>query len=201
MSPSHVAEPTYDAIRKRLMVGVWPMGHRLESARLAEDLGVSITPVRDSLNRLVGEKLVELVPGIGFHVPRLTERILRDLLDLNLRLLLSAVRTTPSIGYCSFENLNGETHADRTGSLFAQIASLSENTELVETVRSIGDRLHASREHEIAILPFAADEVELIQIVAASRPADLVGALVDYHDVRTPHLYRFLGRLQIGSAT
>jgi len=177
------------------------MGHRLESARLAEDLGVSITPVRDSLNRLVGEKLVELVPGIGFHVPRLTERILRDLLDLNVRLLLSAVRTTPSIGCGSFENLDGESHADRTGSLFAQIASLSENTELVETVRSMGDRLHACREHEVAILPFAADEIELIQIVAASRPADLAGALADYHDVRTQHLYRFLRRLQIGSAT
>ncbi|RYE93018.1 MAG: GntR family transcriptional regulator, partial [Oxalobacteraceae bacterium] len=49
MSPSHVLEPTYASIRHCLVSGFWPAGRRLEAARLAEELGVSITPVRDSL--------------------------------------------------------------------------------------------------------------------------------------------------------
>lgn len=196
MSPSHVAEPTYEAIRKSLMVGFWPMGFRLEANRLAEDLGVSISPVRDSLNRLVGEKLVELVPGIGFHVPRLTERMLRDLLDMNLRLLLSAVGTGVPLDGAIVEDLPSEGHALRTDLIFARIASLSGNVVLVEAVRMVGARLHATREHEVVILPTAEGEIELIQTSAASRPTDLIGALMDYHEVRKRHADRFLVRLQ-----
>lgn len=68
MSPAHVLEPTYDTLRRRLLMGAWPAGQRLEAARLAADLGVSITPVRDSLNRLTGERLIVSQPGDGFHV-------------------------------------------------------------------------------------------------------------------------------------
>ena len=64
MSPAHVLEPTYDTLRRRLVAGDWPPRCRLEAARLAEELGVSITPVRDALNRLTGEP--EL-PEIGSH--------------------------------------------------------------------------------------------------------------------------------------
>src|SRR3546814_3490454 len=47
MSPAHVLEPTYQAIRKRLMEAAWPAGFRLDTARLAGELGVSTSPVRD----------------------------------------------------------------------------------------------------------------------------------------------------------
>lgn len=201
MSPSHVAEPTYEAIRQRLMVGFWPMGHRLEAVRLAEDLGVSMTPVRDSLNRLVGERLVELVPGIGFHVPRLTERNLRDMLDLNLRLLLSAVATGGPLDGAISKELPMEGHAERTDALFAQIASLSGNAEVAEAVRMLGARLHATRGHEVAILPTAAADVELIHTALASRPTGLVCALTEYHEVRKRHADRFLAGLQAGTQT
>ncbi|MGD9812804.1 MAG: GntR family transcriptional regulator, partial [Sphingobium sp.] len=73
MSPAHVLEPTYDTLRRRLLAGVWPSGQRLEAARLAKELGVSITPVRDSLNRLAGERLVHASRGEGYQVPLLDE--------------------------------------------------------------------------------------------------------------------------------
>jgi len=41
MSPSHVLEPTYATVRRRLVTGLWHPGHRLEAARLADELGVS----------------------------------------------------------------------------------------------------------------------------------------------------------------
>ena len=82
MSPSHILEPTYQALRERLMGGEWPAGFRLDTARLAADLGVSKSPVRDSLNRLTGERMVDFEPGYGFHVPRLDETQLRDIFGL-----------------------------------------------------------------------------------------------------------------------
>ena len=59
MSPAHVFEPTYEAIKRRLMGGIWPTGARIEAARFAYELGGSLTPVRDSLFRLDGERMFQ----------------------------------------------------------------------------------------------------------------------------------------------
>ena len=69
MSPAHVFEPTYEAIKRRLMTGEWASGTRIEAARLADDFGVSVTPVRDSLYRLNGERMVDFTPGEAREIP------------------------------------------------------------------------------------------------------------------------------------
>ncbi len=196
MSPSHVAEPTYDAIRNQLMTGAWPMGHRLEAGRLAEELGVSVTPVRDALNRLVGERMVDLVPGIGFHVPHLTERGLRELLDLNLILLLGAIEVgaLPD-GPVTIEPGANE-HVAQTEALFARIASLSGNMELLDAVHVLGARLHALRRHEVDVLPSAAEDIELIECAWRTGISGLPDALVSYHEVRKTAADGLLRNLQ-----
>jgi len=93
-----------------------------------------------------------------------------------------------------------ESHADRTDALFAQIASLSGNTELVETVRMVGVRLHAVRVQEVAILPDAAGEVRSLETAVTSRPTDLARLLMDYHEVRKRHSHQLLAGLEIGPA-
>jgi len=97
MSPAHVFEPTYQGLKERLKTGLWPMGMRLETAKLADELGVSVTPVRDSLNRLVGERLVELWPGEGYRVARISER-LRATGEIGLWRSLCRARTDLSPG-------------------------------------------------------------------------------------------------------
>src|SRR3546814_13644235 len=83
MSPAHVLEPTYQAIRKRLMEAAWPAGFRLDTARLAGELGVSTSPVRDSLNHLAGERMVDFEMGAGFYVPRTDKKADRKSTRLN----------------------------------------------------------------------------------------------------------------------
>src|SRR3546814_19229888 len=73
------------------MTGAWSAGVRIEAARLADEIGVSITPVRDALNRLAGERMVDFIAGEGFRVPLYSEAELRDLFGLNRLLLLAAV--------------------------------------------------------------------------------------------------------------
>ncbi|MAB44245.1 MAG: transcriptional regulator, partial [Sphingomonadaceae bacterium] len=90
MSPAHVLEPTYRRLKDALLEGRFRAGTKLEAMRLADDFGVSMTPVRDSLNQLVGEGLVDLTPGEGFRVPLLTEQALRDILQVNALLLEQA---------------------------------------------------------------------------------------------------------------
>jgi hypothetical protein len=91
MSPSHLFEPTYHAIKLRLMTGAWRAGFRLEPVKISAELGVGVSPIRDCLNRLTGERLIEAQSGEGFHVPLIQPQTLRELLDLNQTLLLTAI--------------------------------------------------------------------------------------------------------------
>lgn len=198
MSPSHVFEPTYAEIKRRIVHGVWLPGARLEANRIAADLGVSMTPVRDSLNRLVGERLVELEYGHGFCVARLTEQGLRDLLALNLALLLSAclVRATPARATPS-ESPDGD-FAERTGRLFAGLAASSGNPEIVATVGWLNDRLHTVRRHDESVLVDPDIELDEIAVSTTGSSLKMAASLIAYHDSRTRVVACYLRRIERG---
>lgn len=56
------------ALRKRILGGELPGGTRLFEVALAEELGISRTPVRAALARLAEEALLDRAPGGGFVV-------------------------------------------------------------------------------------------------------------------------------------
>lgn len=56
------------ALRKRILAGDLPGGTRLFEVPLAEELGISRTPVRAALSRLAEEALLDRAPGGGFVV-------------------------------------------------------------------------------------------------------------------------------------
>jgi hypothetical protein len=184
MSPAHVFEPTYEAIKRRLLNGEWASGTRIEAGRLAEFLGVSLTPVRDSLYRLNGERLVDFTPGEGFHVHRLTEAEFRDLLELHLILQLAAIATAP--GGATIEVPADQPYPDRVSGLFLAIAGRSSNAEIVASIAAIGDRLHLTRQIDAAILPGVVEEFEAIETVVADAepPAQIRNLLLRYHERR-----------------
>ncbi len=60
------ASYAYDELKRGLLVGDHPLGRRLREVALAEQLGVSRTPVREALSRLHSEGLVVRLPEGGF---------------------------------------------------------------------------------------------------------------------------------------
>lgn len=128
MSPAHVLEPTYRRLKDALLEGRFRAGTKLEAMRLADDFGVSMTPVRDSLNQLVGEGLVDLTPGEGFRVPLLTEQALRDILQVNALLLEQAPDNDhKSLTINEGSNDTRGAYADRLARAFRDIAASSGN--------------------------------------------------------------------------
>ena len=95
MIPGATFERVHASLRARLHAGRFVLGEQLEPQHLADELNASITPVRDALHRLVGERLVEVAPAGGFRIPILTEVGLRHLYDWNRRLLLLALADAP----------------------------------------------------------------------------------------------------------
>ena len=65
-------EFAYRALRKALLDGEFPEGSRLFQSEIATRLEVSTTPVREALQKLTSEGLVDFVPGRGAIVHTLT---------------------------------------------------------------------------------------------------------------------------------
>lgn len=161
------------------------MGTKLEAVKIADELGVSMTPVRDCLNQLYGEQLVDFAPGEGFRVPQLSEGQLRDLLNLNLILLTAAVGRRP-IG--KYEGLPDDVgYSDRVAFAFHHLAERCENSALSSCVRSINDQLHVVRNLDLQLFDDA--ESELAELASglgngSTARALLKGLLPRYHDRR-----------------
>lgn len=181
MSPAHVLEPTYRRLKRALMEGTWQGGTRLEALRLADEFGVSMTPVRDSLNQLVGEGLVDLKPGEGFRVTTLTEQALRDLLQMNALLLETAAGADGKATSVPDSEYGKDAYADRLAVAFSLIAAESDNRILADFVARIGERLHPVRLREPDVLPAASEMLEEIEDVLLASPEKRIPVLRRYH--------------------
>lgn len=83
---------TYDRLREGIVNGKYPPASRLVNRSLAEELGVSVVPVREALGRLSSEGVVEHIPGAGSFVRSLDNRSLAKLYALREQLEVFAVR-------------------------------------------------------------------------------------------------------------
>ncbi len=90
--PGSVAQATYERIRRKLIEGGIAPGDRLVNRTLAAELGVSVIPVREAIQRLATEGLVDHVPGAGAYAPRLGRKETAKLYAFREQLETYAVR-------------------------------------------------------------------------------------------------------------
>jgi DNA-binding GntR family transcriptional regulator len=82
----------YLALRDAIVSADLAPGRRLSENELAALLGVSRTPVREALQRLREERLVEIVPQLGTFVTRISETAVSDAQFVREALECAAVR-------------------------------------------------------------------------------------------------------------
>jgi DNA-binding GntR family transcriptional regulator len=83
LSPS-LTDRVYERLFQAIATGEVPGETRLVAASLARQLGVSITPVRESLLRLAGENLVKPVPRVGYIVESMSATDLIDVFEARI---------------------------------------------------------------------------------------------------------------------
>jgi len=81
-------EQALAAIRASIITGAMEAGRVYSVPVLAEQLGVSLTPVREAMLDLVKERLLEPVRNKGFRVPVLSDHDLENIFEI--RVLLEA---------------------------------------------------------------------------------------------------------------
>jgi DNA-binding GntR family transcriptional regulator len=79
INKGNLSEQVYSTIRASLMDGRYEPGQRLTIASLADQLGVSITPVREAIFRLVTERALEMRAATSIQVRSLTAEELREI--------------------------------------------------------------------------------------------------------------------------
>ncbi|MVZ99108.1 FCD domain-containing protein [Actinomadura sp. LD22] len=79
---ARATDTAYDAVRRMILSGEAAAGSRLGEAELAETLGLSRTPVREALQRLGADGLVEVLPHRGARVVQWTRRDLEEIFEL-----------------------------------------------------------------------------------------------------------------------
>lgn len=82
----------YERLRRMLLMGAFPFGHRLTEERIAEQLEVSRTPVREAFVRLHADRLLDRHADGGFYVAEPDLADVRDLYELRLILELRGLQ-------------------------------------------------------------------------------------------------------------
>lgn len=80
------------ALRRDIIEGVFAPGQRLTSMELAERYDVSATPLREALQRLAAENLVDIDPRLGVTVAPISRNHLRDTYAVLELLEVAAIR-------------------------------------------------------------------------------------------------------------
>ena len=84
-------------LKHQLSIGALKPGARLITKNLAEQLGMSITPVREALLRLVSVNALSVAPAQAFTVPEVGKRQLDEInrIRYELELMLWLLKTSP----------------------------------------------------------------------------------------------------------
>ena len=151
---------SYDSLRNLILTYEIKPNERINEVELAKRFGVSRTPVREALNRLVMERLLQFEPSVGFFRPKISVQEIVDLYELRVLLETEGVRLAThraedaEISELSefwseaYANRRNATKADTIANddtFHERLVGLSHNLELVEALRRLNARIHFIR--------------------------------------------------------
>jgi DNA-binding GntR family transcriptional regulator len=89
---TNLGERVYRLLWDRILSRQLHPGEKLSDLRLSAELGVSRTPVREALNRLVQDGIVRTEPHHGFYVQSFSARDINEIYELRGTLEVMALR-------------------------------------------------------------------------------------------------------------
>lgn len=194
----------YRAMKARLLHATISAGSRLEIASLAQLYGVSQTPIREVLGRLVGEGLVEHREEGGYRIWLPDRERLRDLYYWNAQHLLAALHVVREpVIIRVLEPLRARAPSTAleqvalTAQVFQAIGDATGNVEFSERIRSTSERLHGIRLAEVRV--FTDTATETARMLALGRigvQKNVRRKILAYHRRRFEHVSQILEILE-----
>jgi len=181
-----LAEKTYQRLRRRVLRGEFRPGEQLVNRVLAEEMGISMAPLREAIHRLATEGIVRHVPGAGAFVPKLTRRDLEELYILRESVeSCAAAEAARYISESQLEELDAICRdsvaiAEQIGREEGQVAS----AELFDRWLDLEEQFHATlvdAAHNRTLKKVIVEHRALVRIFEAlhRRPAILTRAVAE----------------------
>ncbi len=155
-----LGEVVFDYLRNAILSGDLKPGERLMEINLAEQLGVSRTPVREAIRKLELENFVEMIPRKGAYVAQLKAKDILDILEI--RALFDGYAAASAAERMSEEEVKalgntlekfnkavtkGDKQAmiDTDNRFHDQLIQATRNRKLIEIVNSLQDQFQRFR--------------------------------------------------------
>ncbi|WP_027185899.1 GntR family transcriptional regulator [Desulfovibrio inopinatus] len=154
-------DKAYAIIKENILSVRYPPGYQVLEAQLADDLGMSRTPVREALIRLSDEGLVEIVPRRGVRVVPLSAADMSEISEVLTSLEVTAVEKAAKVGLedeassaleallkemeDALDNDDLDTWAEADARFHQMLLSLSGNSVLTAIGASLTDKAHRAR--------------------------------------------------------
>lgn len=158
-----LSHKVYRIIKRDIIQGKLVSDTRLFEEKIAEQMNISRTPVREALRLLSAEGFVKLIPNIGIVVNQVSTKDLLDVLNIRLQLETYAVSlVVHKIDESNVKNLNSiiqqmevavvfkdaMTYSNLNLKYHKSIIKISDNKKLIE----ICDNLHQQSGHWVKAL-------------------------------------------------
>jgi DNA-binding GntR family transcriptional regulator len=140
-----LSECAYLVIRDRILKGELPLGSDLSRRKLAGELGMSMLPVAEALQRLENEGLVESRPRVGTRVCLPSAQDIRDRYEVREALESQAARLF-SERATARQRLELQQMAEHLDALFNRCSAGDSDPEFLYAVHSYHTQFH----HRIA---------------------------------------------------
>lgn len=132
----------FRTLRDAILTNNLKPGERLLENKLAEELGVSRTPVREALRMLELEGLVELLPRKGAQVLEISKKDIADILEI--RAALEGLATSLACKRITSHGIGGLKVA---GEIFEQAVASGDKNKIIECDEAFHDIIFASTEN------------------------------------------------------
>ncbi|HJF93179.1 MAG TPA: GntR family transcriptional regulator [Lachnoclostridium phocaeense] len=168
----------FNTLRQAILRGELKPGERLMEIQLANKLGVSRTPIREAIRKLELEGLVLMIPRKGAEVAEITEKSLRDVLEVRRALEELAVELV-----C--EKITDEQIQDLKGAAEDFKASLKEGdiTRIAEADVKFHDVIYMATDNQklIQLLNNLREQMYRYRVEYLKR-SDFHQQLIDEHE-------------------
>jgi DNA-binding GntR family transcriptional regulator len=158
--PKSLTELVTDSVRQQIVTGTLELGSSLSEVRIAKEMGVSRTPIREAFNRLEMEGLVHTVAQRGTFVFSLEPEELGKICDVRVKLETTALRASfrhdpvalgEALAACTRQMVAARKRGDDAGYLEADthfhqvLFDLSDNRFLNDAYQTIASKMAALR--------------------------------------------------------
>jgi len=82
MIKNGLVEQVYGIIKDKIINLELNLGQRIDIQKIAAELGISQTPVREALNRLVKDRLISINPRKGYYVTDISPEDMEEIYDI-----------------------------------------------------------------------------------------------------------------------